>query len=257
MTNEQFADYERALNTYVANLPSHEERIKASLAAQDRFTLQRNLEEICYDLRGIFANDIVDECWKHVENLERSKFEKVEAYITYFLASVSMLSIDIQMISLKQGQPAPEYKPPPPSAPRMSMPPRMSLISDFFEKDDGVKKILAVDDAALFLNTLKSMLNGSPYKVTCVNSGELALKYLENNRPNLLILDIEMPGMNGYELAAKIRAMGQMAPIIYLTGNYSAEYVKKAVEAGAADFITKPINKKYVLERIAKYIDFC
>jgi len=120
--------------------------------------------------------------------------------------------------------------------------------------EDGQKTILAVDDTALFLATLRTLMQGTPFRITCVNSGFAALQFLETHSPNLFILDIEMPDMNGYELAEKIRQRGHQAPIIFLTGNFSAEYVKKAVEAGASDFLTKPINRKHVLERIRKYI---
>ena len=98
------------------------------------------------------------------------------------------------------------------------------------------------------------LIQNTPFKITCVNSGEAALHYLETHQPDLFILDIEMPEMNGYELAEKIRERGQKAPIIFLTGNFSVAYVKRAVEAGAADFITKPINKNHVLNRIKKHI---
>jgi DNA-binding response OmpR family regulator len=116
------------------------------------------------------------------------------------------------------------------------------------------KCILAVDDSAFILGILKNILIEAGYKLTCVTSSADALRYLLKNRPDLFILDIEMPQINGYELAEKIREVGQSAPIIFLTANSTKEYLIKAVSSGAVDFIVKPINKEHVLSRIAKHI---
>lgn len=126
--------------------------------------------------------------------------------------------------------------------------------SGVHEKDDGPKSVLAVDDVSLILNSLKLALKDTKYKLTCVRSGAEALRFIKNNKPDLFVLDIEMPEMNGYELAEKIRANGQTAPIIFLTGNAKEEYVIKAIKAGAADFIVKPVDNEHVLEKIKKYI---
>jgi len=116
------------------------------------------------------------------------------------------------------------------------------------------KSILAVDDTEFFLRTLKSLLQDTPYKLTCTTSGTTALKFLQKNHPNLFILDIDMPNMNGYELALRIRASGQTAPIIFLTGNSTEESIIKALQVGAMDFIAKPISRVQVLERIIKLV---
>ncbi|MCL2103413.1 MAG: response regulator, partial [Syntrophorhabdaceae bacterium] len=68
------------------------------------------------------------------------------------------------------------------------------------------------------------------------------------------LLDIEMPEMDGYELARRIRESGHAAPIIFLTGNARKDSVARALQAGAADFIVKPVAKAELLERIGKYI---
>jgi CheY-like chemotaxis protein len=121
------------------------------------------------------------------------------------------------------------------------------------EKPKG-KNILAVDDTEFFLLTIETLLQGTPHKLISATSGKMALGLLQNSCPDLFILDIEMPEMNGYELAQKIREMGQKAPIIFLTGNSRPESVEKALKAGASDFLAKPISKVKFLERIAKLI---
>jgi CheY-like chemotaxis protein len=114
--------------------------------------------------------------------------------------------------------------------------------------------ILAVDDTIMFLNLLKLAFQCTDYKLTCVNSGKAALRFLQNNKADLLILDIEMAEMNGYELAIKIKERGYTAPIIFLTASAREEDVRKAVEAGGVDYIVKPIDREQVLSKIKKYV---
>lgn len=116
------------------------------------------------------------------------------------------------------------------------------------------KRILAVDDTAFFLVILKKKLQNTRYKVNCVTSGRDALKFLEKHKTDIFLLDIEMPGMNGFELAAKIREKGYKEPIIFLTGNARKEYFAMAMRSGATDFIIKPINRDVLISKIRKYI---
>jgi len=116
------------------------------------------------------------------------------------------------------------------------------------------KRILAVDDTAFFLVILKKKLQDTRYKVNCVTSGRDALKFLEKHKADMFLLDIEMPGMNGFELAAKIREKGYKEPIIFLTGNARKEYFAMAMKSGATDFIIKPINRDVLISKIRKYI---
>jgi DNA-binding response OmpR family regulator len=80
------------------------------------------------------------------------------------------------------------------------------------------------------------------------------MKYLRDNTPDLILMDIEMPGMKGYELAERIRDGGLDVPIIFLTGNTRKENVIKAIQAGAVDFIVKPMIFRNVLDRVDKHI---
>jgi CheY-like chemotaxis protein len=117
-----------------------------------------------------------------------------------------------------------------------------------------VKTILAVDDVGLFLMRIQSILKEAGYSVVCINNGASALNYLKTNTPDLFILDIDMPNMNGYELAKKIREAGHTEPIIFITGNAKRESVIKAIQSGANDFIHKPFIKSNLIERIRKYV---
>ena len=127
------------------------------------------------------------------------------------------------------------------------------------KKEEEKKKdinILAVDDTPIFLSLLKVALQGAGYKIACVNSGKAAMHFLQTQRiiPDLFILDIDMPEMDGYELAKKIRDYEYEAPIIFLTANATKDDVRKATEVGAADYIVKPIDHQQVLSKVKKFV---
>ncbi|MGL6196295.1 MAG: response regulator [Thermoguttaceae bacterium] len=117
--------------------------------------------------------------------------------------------------------------------------------------DTSVKKriVLAVDDMPQNLSMLKAII-GDKCKFVGVTSGDAALKYIETNIPDVYILDIDMPKMNGFELVEAIRAKRKIAPIIFLTANATAEYVTKAFEMGITDFLVKPSNEEAVFAKL-------
>ena len=241
MDESKLKNYVKSLNSFTDGLPELEERIKAALESKDYPSLAKCLADIRDLLTAIHAGDMADECTKQIKELKGVKHEKLEAFMTYFLTSLSMLSIDIQMAELKEQEN--ETAAPSKQTPAVKV-----------DQPTVEKTILAVDDTPFFLTTLRKILQDTEYKLICVTSGSDALKFLEKHHPDLLLLDIEMPEMNGYELAAKIRGSGEKARIIFLTGNAKKDNVVKAVEVGAADFIVKPVNKEGVLAKIEKYI---
>ncbi|MGL6226783.1 MAG: response regulator [Thermoguttaceae bacterium] len=109
--------------------------------------------------------------------------------------------------------------------------------------------ILGVDDMPQNLSMLRTII-GDKYKFIGVTSGEAALRYLETNIPDVYILDIDMPKMNGYELVAAIRMRRKLAPIVFLTANATAEYVTKAFDMGITDFLVKPCNEEAVFAKL-------
>jgi len=237
MRGAHLDEYIQALNSFVENFPKLEAELKNTLAEKDYFSFSGCLSDVREMLIQIHANELAEECLKLINGLVTIKPEKVEALMTYMLSVLTMLSIDIQMAVYKDEEieeEAPEE------------------VNNFSES--WKKSILAVDDNAFFLDSIKKALQGADYKLTCVNSGIAAMRFLQNHTPDLFILDIEMPEMDGYELALKIRAYGKKSPIIFLTGNSSKEYVIKAIKLGAADFIVKPITQQHVIERIGKFI---
>lgn len=115
--------------------------------------------------------------------------------------------------------------------------------------------ILVVDDSAANLKFVESVLRNI-YKLILVKSGEQALKYLERNVVDLVLLDILMPEMDGFELFAKIKKMEKNAdvPVVFLTADVDADNEIRGLEMGAVDFIRKPFVPEVILNRINRII---
>jgi len=114
-------------------------------------------------------------------------------------------------------------------------------------------KILAVDDMPESLSFISNVLKNH-FKVFRVTNGKTALKVLYTQKISLLILDIDMPVMSGYELAQEVRKIPEYAevPIVFLSGNSTREYVAKAKQVGAADYLIKPTNYETLLTSVIK-----
>lgn len=120
----------------------------------------------------------------------------------------------------------------------------------------GKKCILAVDDTAFILSRIADAL-GSRYNVITVNSGARALKYLEENRPDLILLDIRMPVRDGFQILREIRAREDRAdiPVIMLTGTEGRQSVMEGIKLGICDYILKPFDPDDLLGRIQRVLE--
>jgi adenylate cyclase len=112
-------------------------------------------------------------------------------------------------------------------------------------------KILVVDDNPRNIKLLAELLKAENYGVVTAESGEAALKLVAGEKPDLLLLDVMMPGMNGYEVCQAIRADPATAilPVVLVTALDPQERVK-GLQAGADDFLTKPVNQPELLARV-------
>lgn len=119
-----------------------------------------------------------------------------------------------------------------------------------------MKNILIVDDSKTNLASARSVLSGT-YKVTAVTSGVQALKFLETGSCDLILLDINMPEMDGFEVMKKIRERTSLAavPIIFLTADNDAQTESRCLEDGAVDFIAKPFVPAVMLSRIGRILE--
>lgn len=121
------------------------------------------------------------------------------------------------------------------------------------EIEDGKKRILVVDDSALVLRNIKAMLEPK-YRVFVATSGEQALKFIPEKKPNLILLDYEMPEMNGKETFEKIKAdeMSKDIPVIFLTGVDDKEHIFAVLQLNPAGYFLKPPTRSKLLDAIEK-----
>jgi class 3 adenylate cyclase/CheY-like chemotaxis protein len=113
-------------------------------------------------------------------------------------------------------------------------------------------KILVVDDTPQNIKVLDAILSPRGYMVVSATSGVEALQKVQTDTPDLILLDILMPGMSGYEVAQRLRAnpATRFLPIVMVTALGAQEEKVKAIEAGADDFLTKPVNQLELLARV-------
>jgi CheY-like chemotaxis protein len=114
-----------------------------------------------------------------------------------------------------------------------------------------MKKLLVVDDNVSFLKQISALL-GEHYELFLAKSGAIALKIGAQEKPDLILLDIEMPEMDGFETIAELKkeAWFGPTPVIFLTGNQDEAARTKAFESGAADVLIKPVEKDVLINRI-------
>ncbi|MDO8770199.1 MAG: response regulator transcription factor [Burkholderiaceae bacterium] len=116
--------------------------------------------------------------------------------------------------------------------------------------------VLIVDDVPDNLSVLHDALDESGYTVLVATHGEAALQRAAQALPDIVLLDAMMPGMDGFEVARRLKAAPQTAhiPIIFMTGLTETEYLVAALDAGGVDYVTKPIKPKEVLARISVHL---
>ena len=116
--------------------------------------------------------------------------------------------------------------------------------------------VLIVDDVPDNLSVLHDALDESGYTVLIATSGEAALKRALQALPDVVLLDAMMPGMDGFEVAKRLKAQAETAhiPIIFMTGLTETQHLVAALECGAVDYVTKPIKPKEVLARMGVHL---
>ncbi len=117
-------------------------------------------------------------------------------------------------------------------------------------------RVLIVDDVPNNIDVLASALGGD-YEISVSTSGTVALELVERQRPDLILLDVMMPGMNGFEVMERLKAGARTRsiPVIFVTARADAASETAALEAGAVDFIHKPINPSVVRARVRHQLE--
>lgn len=124
------------------------------------------------------------------------------------------------------------------------------------ENAEEKERILVVDDDSLNLMFAQKLL-GNTYVTDCVSSGEETLEYLKKTKPNLILLDLHMPKMNGFEVMRAIMQAEQLReiPVVFLTADNDREAEIEGFRLGAQDFIKKPFVADIMLERIHRILE--
>lgn len=117
--------------------------------------------------------------------------------------------------------------------------------------------ILLVDDNPQNLQVLANLLQEEKYEIEFAVNGEAALDWLTNRQFDLVLLDINMPGMNGFEVCKRIRSDKEIRdiPIIFLSAESERDSILKGFEVGAQDFVIKPFDSRELLARVKTHLD--
>jgi len=115
------------------------------------------------------------------------------------------------------------------------------------------KTILVLDDESIIGLLLENFLSAQ-YEVKHIGNGQQALEWLELNIPDLIICDIEMPGMNGFDFLTQVRQRGftRHTPVVMLSGKSESKERIKCYKLGAQDYLTKPFNPEELEEIVKK-----
>lgn len=116
--------------------------------------------------------------------------------------------------------------------------------------------VFIVDDNQAVARSLRWLFETVQLKVETFSSAQSFLDGYDSSKPGCLVLDVRMPGMSGLDLQERMAAQRIHLPIIFITGHGDVQMAVRAVKSGAFDFVEKPFNDQYLLERIHKAITF-
>ena len=119
-------------------------------------------------------------------------------------------------------------------------------------------KVLVADDEELECEALNYFIENSSLEIEQViqcNTGDESMKQILLNRPDIFILDINMPGLNGLEVLEQIKKLGYTNSVIFFTAYDYFEYALRALRLGAMDFMVKPVSQEKVINEITRAID--
>jgi len=251
MSDSQLAEYIQILNTFHSDFQAQENGLRGSIKIKHYvFVLQwlSTIEETLIKLR---AMDLARDCLNHIninKDFNNIRHEKLEVFINYLLSSMSMLSADIKMLHLPKELRTSDDKEGTPEHIEVEV----ELLSPGSSPE--AKTVLIINKMTMFMNSFKNALGDVPHKLIGVTTAEATVNYLKTAKPDLFVLDEDLPGTDVYVLVKIIRATGQLAPIVFTTSTITKDKMAKFMEAGVADFIAKPITPADVQKKIKKHL---
>ncbi len=133
----------------------------------------------------------------------------------------------------------------------------MNFDNDFLSQKEQKQRILIVDDIPENLQILGNVLYDNGYDISFATSGKQALETIAFNQPAIILLDISMPEMNGYEVCQRLKndPKTKEIPIIFLTANNDSQSIVRGFDVGGQDYVTKPFNHSELLVRIITHLE--
>jgi two-component system cell cycle response regulator DivK len=116
-----------------------------------------------------------------------------------------------------------------------------------------VKTILIVEDTELNIDLITQLLEDD-YNLLIARDGEQGVDMAKENNPDLILMDISLPVMDGYEATRRIRETLQFTPIIGLSAHAMSGHAQKAKEAGCNDYLTKPVDEDLLMTKLKEYL---
>nr|WP_228060036.1 response regulator [Plectonema radiosum] len=137
--------------------------------------------------------------------------------------------------------------------------PHMNLPDEEFDSHKKLETILVIDDSPTNLEILHDVLGGAGFEVLVEMDGISGIEQVESNPPDLILLDVMMPKIDGFETCRRLQAnpSTKHIPIIFITALTEAEEKVKGLQLGAVDYITKPFEQNEVLARINLHLKLC
>ncbi len=119
-----------------------------------------------------------------------------------------------------------------------------------------MKKVLLVDDTETVLLFEKTMLRATGHTLSTAKNGRLALEAVKDNRPDLILMDIMMPELDGIEACRALKSdpKTREIPVVMVTTKGEPVMVERAFEAGCDDYVTKPLDKMELLSKVNTYL---
>lgn len=118
----------------------------------------------------------------------------------------------------------------------------------------SVLHVLIIEDEPMLAKNIRAYLVRYGYVVRIATTAEAGLSELEAFDPDIIVLDFNLPGMNGLEALARIHAVHSRIKVIMMTGHGSIDLAVKAMRAGAADFVTKPISVSNLRQKLEQIV---
>jgi len=252
MDDDDLCNYLRVLNSFEAELKTQETGLRGAIKIKHYVFVFQWLTALEESLSKLHATQFATDCKNQIEankDFNNIRHEKLEVFVNYLLSSVSMLAADIKALHLPKELLRPGDK----TDSEEQIDVEVEILSPGSSPD--AKLILIINKMTMFMNSFKNALSDKDHKLVGVTTAESAISYLRTVKPDMFIIDEDLPGTDCYVLIKIIRATGQMSPILFTASKIKKDKMVKYMEAGVADFIMKPITPADVKQKVSKYLN--